>query len=345
MPLNITNSLTIGKYAKKAADPFIWVAVANTIINSVSTPIIIRSTNGKDWEAVGSNGGLTTGSWDVAYNNGLWIATAQQGSLIIRSTDDGKTWSLTGTKGGILSTKSVAYGKDNNNNGLWVAVGEGSRIVSSPDGNVWTAATWTAPITVTTFNDVRDVAYNNGVWIAVGYGSASIAKSTDGKNWSGVTAFTGGTALAVAYGNGVWVVTYGGGSIIVRSTDGGASWNAVLAGSLGGFKAGGCVAYGEDGAGNGRWVAGGLSYTTGPKIVFSSDNGASWTAAANAAGITAGHSVAYGQDGAGNKRWVIVGEGGSKIAYSSNGSDWTAAASNGGVTGTNSNVKGVAFKN
>ena len=343
MPLNIINSLTIGKYAKKAADPYIWVAVANTIIATVNTSIIIRSTNGKDWEAVGSNGGLTDAT-DVAYNNGLWLATGNSGSLIIRSTDDGKTWSSTGGKGGILGITSVAYGKDNNNNGLWVATGQGSRIVSSPDGDNWTAATWTAPITVTSFNAVRDVAYGNGLWVAAGYGSRSIAKSTDGKNWSGVTAFTGETGLTVAYGNGVWIVVYAGQSIIVRSTDGGASWNAVPAGSLGGFQGGGCLAYGEDGAGNGRWVAGGLSYTTGPKIVFSSDNGASWSAAASPAGITAGHSVAYGQDGAGNKRWVIVGEGGSKIAYSSNGSNWTAAASNGGVTGTGSNVKGVAFK-
>jgi len=29
MPLNITNSLTIGKYAKKAAAPVNWVAVGN----------------------------------------------------------------------------------------------------------------------------------------------------------------------------------------------------------------------------------------------------------------------------------------------------------------------------
>jgi len=342
MPLNIINSLTIGKYAKKAANPYIWVAVANTIINSVTTSIIIRSTNGDSWEDVGSNGGLSS-SWDVAYNNGVWVATSQSGSLIIRSTDDGKTWSSTGNKGGILTPKSVAYGKDNNNNGLWVVVGDGSRIASSPDGNDWTAATWVAPITVTSFTVVRDVAYGNGLWVAVGYSNPSIAKSTDGKSWSGVYQFSG-TALAVAYGNGVWIVVYGGGSIIVRSIDGGATWSAVLAGSLGGFQGGGCVAYGEDGAGNGRWVAGGLSYTTGPKIVFSSDNGASWSAAASPAGITAGNSVAYGQDGAGNKRWVIVGEGGSNIAYSSNGSEWTAAASNGGVTGTGSNVKGVAFK-
>lgn len=343
MPLNITNSLTIGKYAKKAADPFIWVAVANTIIATVSTPIIIRSTNGKDWEAVGSNGGFTTGAWDVAYNNGLWLATAQQGTLIIKSTDDGKTWSSTGEKGGILGTTSVAYGKDNNNNGLWVVVGEGSIIVSSPDGNNWTAATWTAPIIVTSFNAVRDVAYGNGLWVATGYGSRSIAKSTDGKNWSEVTHFPTGIGLGVAYGNGVWIVVYGD-PVIVRSTDGGATWSNVPAGSMAGFLGGTCVAYGEDGAGNGRWVAGGLSYRTGPKIVFSSDNGASWSAAASPAGITAGHGVVYGQDGAGNKRWVIVGEGGSKIAYSSDGSNWTAAASNGGVTGTNSNVRGVAFK-
>ena len=216
--------------------------------------------------------------------------------------------------------------------------------MSSPDGNVWTAATWIAPMTVSTFSAVRDVAYGNGLWVAVGYGSISIVKSTNGKSWSGVSVFTGNTGLAVAYNNGVWIVIYGDGSPIVRSIDGGATWSAVPAGSLGGFQGGSCVAYGEDGAGIGRWVAGGLSYKTGPKIVFSSDNGASWSAAASPAGITAGHSVAYGEDGAGNKRWVIVGEGGSKIAYSSDGSNWTAAASNGGVTGTGSDVRGVAFK-
>ena len=80
MPLNITNSLTIGKYAKKAVTGVSWVAVGEG-------SIIANSTDGNEWNAVpvASRGVFSIG-WRVAYGtdgagNGRWVAVGDGGGI------------------------------------------------------------------------------------------------------------------------------------------------------------------------------------------------------------------------------------------------------------------------
>jgi len=56
----------------------------------------------------------------------------------------------------------VAYGKDLNGNGLFVAVGGGGTILTSPDGITWTLQT------SGTSNTLYGIAYGNGRFVAVG---------------------------------------------------------------------------------------------------------------------------------------------------------------------------------
>jgi hypothetical protein len=66
----------------------------------------------------------------------------------------------------------VTYG-----NGLFVAVGDGGAILTSPDGVTWT------PRTSGTSNTLFGVTYGNGLFVAVGDGGA-ILTSPDGVNWT-----------------------------------------------------------------------------------------------------------------------------------------------------------------
>ena len=93
----------------------------------------------------------------------------------------------------------MAYGKDGSGTGRWVAVGGGSIIAYSADGNTWTAAASTGGITGYGFG----VAYGKdgtgaGLWIAVGQ-DGLIAYSADGNTWT-AAATKGGITLS---GNGV----------------------------------------------------------------------------------------------------------------------------------------------
>ncbi len=282
-----------------------------------------------------------------ALGAGLWVACGNGG--IIAKSSNGNDWSPAATvsgvtgKGGITSGYSVAYGKDALGVGLWVAVGTGSMIARSSDGNIWSPAHSKGGIT----GSGRTVAYGKdgtgaGLWVAVG-GGEIIAKSTDGNTWtsaatvSGISGKGGITSLGlgVAYGKdalgaGLWVAV-GDGGIIAKSSDGNIWTPAASKGSITNYGYG--VAYGKDGTGAGLWVAvgqGGFSKSTDGNI---------WTAIGTG-GIGTGQSVAYGKDGTGAGLWVAVGEG--IIVQSKNGTTtWAPANSTGGIT----NLQDVAFKN
>jgi hypothetical protein len=105
-----------------------------------------------------------------------------------------------------------------NGSNLWVAVGSGGKISTSPDGATWTART------SGTANVLVDVAYGNGLWVAVGY-NGTLVTSSDGTTWTVRTSNTALDLYGVHYANSVWVaVGAGGGTLntggIVYSTDG-----------------------------------------------------------------------------------------------------------------------------
>ena len=240
--------------------------------------------------------------------------------------------------------------------GLWVAVGLGGLIANSTDGNVWTAAVTNVDGTkggLSTY--VYGVAYGNGRWVAVGQSTISaggIAISTDSKNWSPARSINNFGARRVAYGkdvsgNGLWVSVGSGPIMIAKSTDGN-NWTSAAGVD---YNKGGIidvannVAYGEDGTGNGLWVAVGR----GGKIAKSTD-GNVWNQVGSITGlgINEGLGVAYGKDNLGNRLWVVGGNYG-LIVKSTDGNVWSTAAGTynhineynvGGITGS---VQGVAY--
>jgi len=61
--------------------------------------------------------------------------------------------------------------------GQWVAVGSGSIVATSANGNTWTSASSVGSITTG-----RSIVYGNGRWVVVGTGSV-IATSTNKTSW------------------------------------------------------------------------------------------------------------------------------------------------------------------
>jgi hypothetical protein len=111
---------------------------------------------------------------------------------------------------------SIAY----NGSNLYVAVGSGGTIQTSPDGITWTARTSNAG-----GNVLVKVAFGNGVWVAVGY-NGTLVSSSDGTTWTARTSNSGGNDIYdVTYANSLWVAVGSGGGTtntggIIYSTDG-----------------------------------------------------------------------------------------------------------------------------
>jgi hypothetical protein len=221
----------------------VWVAVGiggNTIATSTD--------NGITWTSkspVGISSRLailSTEGRGVAYGNGLWVAigggASNSANSIATSNDNGISWTGLGTNStDIVGTygRAVAYG-----NNTWVAVSTGGEntISTSSNGTLWTGKgnnIFTTLINSTT-NGGLSIAYGNGLWIAGGGRTSgnvpvsyTLAKSTDGTSWTGITnsTFTSGVT-GVAYGEGnTWVAVGHGINTIAYSTNDGTSWTGV----------------------------------------------------------------------------------------------------------------------
>ena len=240
--------------------------------------------DGTSWCAVAAS---EANNWySVAYGDGVWVAVASGGTnRVMRSTDDGVTWTAVAVTETANDWLSVAYG-----DGVWVAVsydGINQVMRSTDDGVTWTA------VAASEANQWYSVAYGNGVWVAVASGGTNrVMRSTnDGVTWTAVAATEANEWDSVAYGNGVWVaVATSGTNRVMRSTDDGENWTAHAAAEDNQWVS---VAYA-----NGVWVA--VSQTGTNRVMRSTDGGENWTAVA----ATADNnwvSVAHG-----NGVWVAV---------------------------------------
>jgi uncharacterized membrane protein len=136
----------------------------------------------------------------------------------------------------------VTYG-----NSLFVAVGDYGAILTSPDGETWTAQN------LGTDNFFNGVTYENGLFVAVG-GDGTILTSPDGETWTAQNSGTSESLLEATYGNGRFVAVGWSGTILT-SPDG-ETWTAQN--SPTGYPLFG-VTYG-----NGRFVAVGGSAPSSP---------------------------------------------------------------------------------
>ncbi len=297
----------------------IWVGVGECLMpviygwSSTVRNTIAYSYDGINWIGLGATIFGTSGN-NVYYSttNSLWIATGS-GTNTIATSVDGINWTGRGT-----TVFTTAGGRITYYNNLLVAVGEGSSMIATSTNGI----SWDTNARIRTG---RTVAYINNQWVVAGDG-ATFATSTNGMIWRDFKpTVTNGlnNCYSIAYGNGKWVAVGTDGwnsGKITYSTDGinwtGSASNAGINGYV--YK----VVYGQDGSGNGLWVAAG----SGTNSIATSTDGITWTSRSSIFGTARG--VAYG-----NGLWVAVGQGtnamgANSIATSTNGITWTIRNSN-----------------
>ncbi|OGU11327.1 MAG: hypothetical protein A2075_11025 [Geobacteraceae bacterium GWC2_58_44] len=140
-------------------------------------------------------------------------------------------------------------------NGLFVAVGWYSAIVTSADGSAWSVSA--AP----ELAGLLGVAYGNGVYVAVG-NTGTIFSSFDGATWSKQNSGKTANLAAVTFGNGLFVAV-GDSGVIVTSADG-VNWSSRYSGAVYGFK--------DVVRGNALFVAAGAG-----GVLSTSPDGVTWT--------------------------------------------------------------------
>lgn len=267
----------------------VWVAVAGIYVSG-STRYAARSiNNGRNWRRVTLP---VSSSWQaVAYGNGVWVAVG--GQTIIRSTNQGRSWTVTAAQSGIFGDVVFA-------NGVFMALNRfNASVFISSDGFL----TWTEVALPAAFNATwGSLVYGGGTWLASGSDGGTsnyyVTRSTNnGASWSTVLNIpytVGGTPFLgrIAYGGGVFAFASDFYGLEVKfSTNAGVSFStATVSAAIGGGMAGApdrLVAAGGSGAGSG------LSSASSDRLT--STNGSTWTASTGPLAIvTPPNGLAYG---------------------------------------------------
>lgn len=251
----------------------------------------------------------------------VWmIGNSPTSGLINVSIDNGATWNNYNV--GLSPVRGIAYGLTDSNNPLWVAVG-GSGVATSSSGNIWSVISG-----VSLTNNMNCVAYGkNGsgqnLFMIGGYSTtgSNTFSSSNGTTWTGVANLnilnyvSGITYGKFSNGTGVWVavgIATTGGAGVAISTDG-SSWTMVSSGSLitssNRFTS---ISYGNDNAGNKRWVACAEMNNNTSSCIYTlinpvdSASFATWTAIPSQYMSGRAYSVAFGRGVNGNT-FVIAG--------------------------------------
>lgn len=273
-----------------------WVAVGDEAValNYVNT-ILYSSDNGLTWASnnaydsgFNNSNGSTDRGYDVTYNNGLWIAvghytTTTQYERVIK----------------IATTFDLVNGPNWSNSPI--GIGPSPVFGSSNPGLC--------------------VAYGNGVWCVGGQDLntipvGSIAYSNNGLTWTmGTNTFKGMCSGIATDGNGNWVAVgfkksgAGGDAKSIKYSSDGINWIDTPSSDANLFTYGKSVAYGLSPSGVGIWVAVGSGNSQ--TIIYSIDNGLSWSSAGSNRFSTTGHGIHFADD-----RWVAVGDDAASIKYS-----------------------------
>ena len=234
-----------------------------------------------------------------------WVAGGTGGTNAFAYSNDGITWTGTGTN--ILSAGySVAY-----SGSIWAATGPAGNAYSY-DGITWSLS----PTASSIMGNGQAIVWGGNRFVAVSaQSSAPICYSYDGINW--LASANGSSIFTASWGigwNGSRFVACGtaGTSTLAYSADG-ITWYASANGStlMG--------TYGSSAAWNGTiWVAVGSGTNT---CIYSAD-GITWTASANGNSFLSsfGHFVLW------NGIYFIAGGAGTNtVAYSTNGITWSGS--------------------
>lgn len=299
------------------------------------------SANATTWTNALNNGFQTEGNGIATNGTGLWVAVGDGSNALTsikHSSNAGVTW-WDAVSGGFSNSSNsfVGYGVAHAG-GKWVAVGRSASVFtaiqSSTDGRNWSLSGFG-----NSANPVYGVTYavGLGLWIAVGEGSGASAQqktihsSTDGVSWTRATSggFSSGgrtegyTVAAHPTLPIVWAGGYGNsGAQMWQSVDG-ATWTQRTGPNFLTGDTVNSIAYG-----NNIWVATGSNINplgpTEQNIIYSTNNGTSWSFAAISFVGNEGRGVAY--DGT---KFVAVGRGtvnGGTVLASTDGLTWTSNA-------------------
>ena len=228
-----------------------WVVVADSgTIGRVAT-----STNLINWNVSTS---IQNFSWEnMCVGNGTLAMISYGAShgygAVINSTDGGRTWNVPSVPSISQNWKQIKF-----LNNLFIAVGDNSQIMTSPNAINWTQRSFSSNLAL------KNVTYGAGLYVAVcDAGSFQGITSPDGITWTGFTAPY--SCSDVMYANGLFVAVGNSGAIMTSTN--GTTWTVrVSPVNFSWFK----VAYG-----NNVWVAvSGQQITN--NIIYSSD-GITWT--------------------------------------------------------------------
>jgi hypothetical protein len=234
---------------------------------------------------------VKTPSLDRLTSNGqIIVALGKDGSALIASTNNGRSFFRPENPGGTASLNAVQFGNDG-----YVVVGAGGTVLRSTDGVSWRKRL------SNTSSDLSAVAFGNQTWVAVG-ANGKVITSPDASRFTLRNSGTEVPLNDVTYGNSRFVAVGASGAILSSST--GETWSIKGMDDALDLYA---VAFG-----NGRFVAIGTN-----GVVSVSTNGSDWTSLRiSGAGSLA--RVAFA-----NGRFIAL-EGQSVTAYlSENGLDWT----------------------
>jgi hypothetical protein len=197
---------------------------------------------------------------------------------------------------------------------VWVAVGNGGLIRTSPDGATWT------PQTSGTTNSLFGVATGPAV-LAVGQGSTVLTAPLTADSWTVVSQWFSATLNAVAYGNGTFVAVDDVGTAHVSAD--GLAWTS---------HATGASRLTDVHFANGTFVAVNPDVGSNQPGAYTSSDGTSWAAHNVPQGYT---NVTYA-----GGTWFATGQGNGTIGTSPDANTWTAMS-----TAASGALSGLAFGN
>ena len=277
------------------------LAYLNELFVGVGNSMIFSSRDGVSWTATPIETQAFARLTGVTYARGMFVVVGTEPSYepepppaaVVLISTNGSDW-ISRDPGMLSSPYKIAFGNE-----VFVSVGAGGRIWSSPD-----AMTWTEAATGSASKAFWDLGFADGLFVAVGDPSA-IYTSNDGQLWTLRTTNIFSSFQSVTHGRGKFF-TVGSGGGVLESRDG-TNWVARNRGPQPRLL--NCT-YAD-----GRFVAVGGGGGDVGSFILTSDDGFSWRAQPFP-DVTYLRGVAYG-----NGMFVAAGATGA-VFTSSNGGAW-----------------------
>lgn len=240
----------------------IFMALGNAVVNGSSTrPMVATSVDGTTWTARNILDAGTSYWQAPAYGNGRYVTVAHSTFGASRnrsaSSTDGITWTQSPSVDDNQNWQAVEFFK-----GRFVAVGNNSSLMTSVDGQTWTAGTLPVSgksMSTLASNDDTIIAVGNGVIFTSQDGiSWTSASAPSNVTWSAATSGPGGFLAWGRQGTAAVLYTSGIGPTSGPSFSDSATWRSILQAVPAGVD-GRCDAIDDQAVAYGTGIRGGWS--------------------------------------------------------------------------------------